>query len=61
MDNLPDVAYKAFWTGVAAVLGYLSTVTIDVGPQWTLLTTTVFTAVLVEIRKWVDKRTGSVI
>jgi hypothetical protein len=56
---LNDIGYKAFWTAVAAALGYLSTVTIDVGAEWTPIVTTVFTAVLVAARQWVDKRTAA--
>lgn len=59
MENLTDIGYKAFWTAVAAVLGYLSTVTIDVGPEWTPLVTTIATAVLVTARQWVDKRASA--
>jgi hypothetical protein len=54
--DLPDIGYKAFWTAIAAFLSYLSTVTIDVGAEWTPLVTTVFTAVLVAAREWVARR-----
>lgn len=57
--ELPDIAYKVFWTAVAAGLGYLSTVTIDVGPEWTPIVATVYTAVLVKIREIVAVRTGA--
>jgi hypothetical protein len=59
MPDLNDVGYKAFWTAVAAVLGYVSTLTIDVGPEWTPIVTTVATAVLVAARQWVAKRTDA--
>jgi hypothetical protein len=55
-EKLNDIGYKAFWTAVAAVLGYLSTVTVDVGAEWTPIVATVVTAVLVAARQWVDKR-----
>lgn len=55
-EKLNDIAFKAFWTAVAAVLGYLGTVQIDVGAEWTPLVTTVLTAVLVFARQWVDQK-----
>ncbi len=55
-ESLSDIGYKAWWTAVAAVLGYLGTVTVDVGAEWTPIVTTVATAVLVAVRQWVDRR-----
>lgn len=60
VTNLPDVAYKTFWTVVALVLGYLTTVAApDVGPTWTPFLAAVWTPVLVAARAWVDKRTAT--
>jgi len=52
--NYKDIGFKAVWTGVAAVLGYLLVVVPDLPTVWAPVITLLLTAALAYVRQ----RTG---
>lgn len=58
-QNLPDWAYKIFWTSVSVLLAAVTTIPLDVGPEWTPVLTPVWNLGLIKVREYVDRRTST--